>query len=256
MIPLTQKLNSSKVLVIGPCPETYLNKSYLDEKRSEGYSIVSFSCSSLIFLYDIGFVPDFHAFIDPQSYCRVGLKTGIKFLNQIHYIGYSHLANYPTLLSSNKNIFGSSRFGITDFLSNKEYTDFFKRYPPFNSYYSFLNQEASMVNAESPNTKIDINFSKKLYRLYSGKSEIDKLTYFMIPLILFFFKNLSNLNIYGFGYFQNQRYSGGTKTSYPKYKNAFKKILPLYRGPAFNKNIILSIDKSSFYSELSSLKNC
>jgi hypothetical protein len=250
-----QKLNSRKVLIIGPCPEAHLSKAYLEEKRSKGYVVVSFSCSSLIFLHDMGFVPDFHTFIDPQSYCRASLKTGIEFINQISYIGHNHFTDFSSLLISNKKLFRTSSFGITDFLSNKKYTDLYKENPPFTSYDCFLGQEARMVNIDPPGINAGIDFSKKLYRFQNGKAETDKLTYFVLPLLLFFFKDLSNLKILGFGHFESQRYFGGTKSAYPKYKSAFKKILHLYKRSTFNGIPSLSIDKSSFYSELESLNN-
>ena len=43
---------------------------------------------------------------------------------------------------------------------------------------------------------------------------------------MYWFKNLSELEIYGFGFFEKERYLEGNNASYNAYKSAYNKILP------------------------------
>ena len=63
---MNQSLKDSKVLIVGTSSSVaQYDKKFLQEKRENGYKILSYSGNSLIYLYDIGFKPDFFIFFRP-----------------------------------------------------------------------------------------------------------------------------------------------------------------------------------------------
>ncbi len=238
-----------KVFIVGPVPQKEVSRALLEQKRSEGYSIVSFSCSSLIFLYDIGFVPDFHTFIDPQSYCRVVLKTGYLFLNEICFIG-PKILNLENLFESNIRIYNNPHGGISGFMSNQRFLSIYKNNAPINTYKKYFSSHPYIIDCSIHKSNRVVDFKQKFYRIKNGRGEIDKLTYFLLPLIFFWFKSLKRLHITGFGYFRQPRYKGGDSSSYSKYLEAYKNIFPLYRKINFGTDVSVSISKSSNFSAL------
>lgn len=249
---ISNPLNSTKVILIGPSPEPEITKSFLTKKRDSGHVIISFSSSSLIFLHDIGFTPDFHSFIDPQSYCHIVKKIGLSFLKKINFLGYKILT-LNDLFATNLKVWKKKNAGISNFLENKKYVETYKSPSPLKSYNNCLHMDAVVIQAKD-SFKKNIDLKSNLYRFMNGTKEVDKLTYILIPIILFWFKDLETLSVTGFGYFDKQRYFGGNKSSYTAYKAAYKNILPFYREMLARLNINISINKSSYFSELSRIK--
>lgn len=244
---------SKKLLIVGPAIDSSFNLSFFENKREEGYTILSFSSASLIFFKDIGFCPDFHTFTDPHSYCYALDRVGKSFLSNINFLGYEVL-DFPSLTETNKKLFGRSNFGITDFLSNFNYTSIYKKQPPISCYKNCFSQNPNSIEPFSSSK--DIDFKKQLFRFTNGHSEIEKLTYFLLPLCLFWFKNLESLDLFGFGFFSQSRYMGGDNRSYSAYMHAFDKILPLYNRIKFSPTINLDIKKESYFQPLKqSLQN-
>lgn len=241
------------VVLLGPTCNHEIDAKSLSEKKENGAIIVSFSSSSLVFLDDIGLTPDFHTFIDPNSYCFGLEKVGVSFLKNINFLGYE-LLDIESLLKTNKLLFNNESFGITDFLKHMSSFDLYKDQPPCNSYNICFTKNPTLLNY--PGHYPSVPLKNELIRFSNGKKEIDKLTYFLIPMVIYWFKNLSKLEIYGFGFFEKDRYFKGDRFSYSAYKSAYDKIIPFYKKNKFEPEIDLSISKDSYFHELkNALKN-
>lgn len=262
------------VVLLGPTCNSEIDIKSLSEKKEKGAVIVSFSSSSLLFLNKIGFVPDFHTFIDPQSYCSVFEKVKLNNssfpLEKINYLGYNILT-FENLFSTNLKVWNKKNAGISNFLSNEKYVEIYETSPPAISYNACFTKDPSIIDygeslkyCESSKKFItvpklfdkNIDFRSTLYRVKNGRKEIDKLTYYVLPMLMYWFKNLSELEIYGFGFFEKERYLEGNNASYNAYKSAYNKILPFYKKNKFEPEINLSISKDSYFYELkNALKN-
>lgn len=242
--------SSSKVLILGPALDRKLSKKYLELKRKCGYVIISFSSSSMFFLKDISMSPDFHVFIDPQSYCHVLSDLGTDPFAGVNFLGYE-MFNYESILNVNKKINGNSKFGISDFIKNKSYLSMYEKNPIIETYKNcFIQNPTLILNNEESAIKQNIHFQDNLCRFTNGKGEIDKLTYFLLPIIFYWFKYIKNLDLMGFGFFDQQRYKGGNTSSYKKYKQAYDKILYVYKNTETLPKIRVSIDHDSYFYSL------
>jgi predicted transport protein len=249
--------DSNKILLIGPAVTNKLTKKYLDYKRKTGYIIIAFSSSSLIFLKDIKFCPDFHIFIDPHSYCQSLSKIGGDFFKDINFLGYDIL-NYPSILSTNKEMFNDPTFGIKDFLSQTNFLNLYQLKPPSLTYrHCFTKNPTTIINySDKKNKNKKCCLQSELCRFTNGPKEIDKLTYFLLPIIFYWFQKIQHLDLIGFGFFKQERYSGGDKSSYSQYKEAYNKILPYYSQIKFDPHFEISIERESFfYSLIQSIKH-
>ena len=60
-------MNDDKLLVVGPSKDlSLLNTKYLENKRNEGYTILSYGDSIKRFL-ELDFYPDYWTFVDPNT---------------------------------------------------------------------------------------------------------------------------------------------------------------------------------------------
>lgn len=242
--------SSSKVLLLGPALDKKTTKKYIESKRQDGYVIISFSSSSMFFLKDISLSPDFHIFIDPQSYCHVLSEINPDFFADVNFLGYE-MFNYESILNVNKKINGNPKFGISGFIKNKSYLSLYKTNPIIETYKNCFAQNPTFIlNNEKSAIKQNICFQDDLYRFTNGSGEIDKLTYFLLPMVFYWFKCIKNLDLKGFGLFNQQRYKGGNTSSYKKYKQAYDKIVYLYRSIEFPPKIHVSIDHDSHFHDL------
>lgn len=253
-IPRVKKIPNTKVILLGPVLDNHISKNFLERKRKEGFSILSFSSSSLVFLHDIGFCPDFHTFIDPQSYCHVIEQIGSDFFKKITFIGQD-FTTHKSVLETNATLFNKEGAGISNFLSNSNYLNIYKKNSPIKTYKQCFAFNPFLIDVLTETDFSDIDFESNLYRLLYGRFEIEKFSYYLLPLILFWFNDLSHLDIIGFGHFDKDRYFGGNRNSYDAYQNAYEPALQFYSKINFNKKITISIDKSSLLYSLAQLIN-
>ena len=162
---------------------------------------------------------------------------------------------YESVLKTNSTLFDKEDAGISNFLSNSHYLNIYKKNPPIKTYKQCFAFNPFLIDILTETDFTDINFQSNLYRLLNGRLEIEKFSYYLLPLILFWFSNLSHLDIIGFGHFDKDRYFGGNRSSYDAYQNAYEPALQFYSKIKFNKKITVSIDKSSLLYSLAQLIN-
>ena len=239
----------SKLLVVGTSSSIKkYNKDYLEEKRNKGYKVISYSGNSLVYLYDIGFKPDFFVFFDPYAYVMGIENMGddkSNWLKDTTYLGYDFCC-FENLLQTNEHLNGSKSFGFTDFLSNSRSVDLYKRNPPQDVFKDCVFDTPITVNYD--NIK-NLNLSNNLYMIRNYSNELDKLTYYLIPLIFYFFKNLERIKFLGFGTFSENRYRGG-KGSYSEYIKAYDKIIPQLNETKINTKVCISLEDGSYFKRV------
>ena len=249
---MNQSLKDSKVLIVGTSSSVaQYDKKFLQEKRENGYKILSYSGNSLIYLYDIGFKPDFFIFFDPFAY-TIGIgNMGERckdWLKETTYIGYEN-SSFESLLATNKFLNGSESFGFTDFLRNDSLVNLYKDNPPSEIFKECLCENPTTVNFDQIE---NLNLSDRLYMIRNYGNELDKFTYYLLPVIFNFFKNLSTLKCLGFGTFGFDRYRG-TSGSYSEYVRAYDQILPHLNNVKINQNVDIKLEDDSYFKKVETL---
>ncbi len=238
-----------KLLVVGTSSSiTKYDKSYFEYKKKEGYKIISYSGNSLVYMYDVGFKPDLFVFFDPYAYV-MGIENmsddKSNWLKNTTYLGYD-FCSFENLLKTNEHLNGSKSFGFTDFLSNSRSIDLYKSHPPRDTFKNCIFETPTIVNYDSIK---NLNLSNRLYMIRNHSNELDKFTYYLLPLILYFFKAVKHLEFVGFGTFSENRYKGG-RGSYSKYIQAYDKIIPYLKQTKINTKISISLEDNSYFKQV------
>ena len=247
-------LDNTQLLVVGTSGSAAkYGKDFFEKKKDEGYRILSYSGNSLVFLYDIDLRPDFFAFFDPFAYSMGLSHIGIDnkaWLNTTACIGYDY-TSFNSLLNTNRTLNGSETFGFTDFLRNPESVNLYKSHPPGEVFKECYCKTPTPIQFDQTE---DINLSEELYMIRNYGNELDKLTYYLLPLIFNFFTNLSRLELLGFGTFNYDRYSGASG-SYGEYISAYDQILPHLKKIKINQKVDITLEEESYFKEVETIFN-
>ena len=174
------------------------NVDYFYTARQQEYKIITWSGGINLFR-DIGFAPDYYSFLDPLS---------MMWYDEISVFKNSVINENTSLILADiyDNIFTDEdkseyyKLGYTcdkakkksSFLK-KEFEEQIKN----NNFKKTIKIKPNNIPIDSVNSFID--FKKSFHILTDFGNDTDKLTSFLIPIVLYYFKNITEIKCLGFG---------------------------------------------------------
>lgn len=234
-------MKMEKVLLVGPSKklESFSLESF-ENYRKEGYNIISYS-DSIDRLKEIDFKPDYYSFIDPATIREPNDEDS--FLNDVELLVADIFGEHPELSSYFNNFKRVFKYPVDE-------------YPPVNAIESVPKSHGNSMTLsfgapiEIEVTKDEdkhIDFYEKYYMfqptfILSSHSmkrlNTDKFSCYLLPLVLFHFKNLKKIDCIGFGDFDVNRGWGSQGTDgYEDFKETFDIVAPYFKN-FFEKNNI------------------
>ena len=231
--------SASKILLVGPGASTSNYKiDFFQEKRKQGYKILCYT-GAINHFKTINFSPDFFSFIDPFT-----IGKDIEFFENSSLLSPTHLL-IADLYENNFDKFYKSSLTCDSLQTNK---DRYNRVTSLKFFSSFKGVFAIEMETLFNEIKdVDVDFSSKFFLLRLTKQNIDKFTCFLMPLVLFFFKNLKEIKTIGFGNFDEARLDG-SKLGYAEYIESTKKTSPMINKELKKRSINFSCEKESIFS--------
>jgi hypothetical protein len=233
-----------KILLVGPSSDIKnFNKDYFLKAREDKFLIVSYSDSLGHFL-NIKFYPDFWSFIDPFTIAR--------YLKEIK----QHELKNVSLLINNlyKNKF--KNFYEAGFTCNAlKKTGVFNEVEKlnFDLFFNKVYRLEYKIMHYSENIPDNLNLRSSNYLFASTKKDtnICKFSHYILPTIIYFFKNVKEVKVIGFGQYDSPRFiCSKNKKGYNDYIKTFNIIKSLILKNLRNK-IKLSFDGApSFFEKL------
>jgi len=231
----------NKILLVGPSKKLKsFNLEFFEDCKKEGYSIISYS-DSIGRLKEIEYKPDYHCFIDPATIR--GPSEEHPFLEDVDLLVADVFGQHPELSSYFNNFNRVFKYPVDE-------------YPPVNAIESTPKPHGSSLTLsfgaplEIEVTKDEdkhIDFYEKYYMfqptfILSSHSmkrlNTDKFSCYLLPLVLFHFKNLKKIDCIGFGDFDVDRGWGSQRSDgYEDYKETFDIVVPYFKN-FFEKNNI------------------
>ena len=213
-----------KLLLVGPSRKiSECELQHFEKWRAEGYKTLAYS-TSLLYLAEIGFNPDYYSFLDPNTigHCWSFLKEKTELTCN------TELLVADMYKKDDLTKFDEYGFGITGFRVNP----FFKEISTFNFFDNFkkvnrLEENLEVINLASPMKAYDFKEAFFLFKYLQGRNT-DKLATFLFPAIINFFEDLQEIKLVGFGDLNLERVGlrGGTE-SYNSYLQSFYHAAPI-----------------------------
>ena len=197
-----------KVLLVGPTSKIQeYGLEYFSEARQKGYKIIVWSGGINLFR-DIGFPPDYYSFLDPLSMMwrdeAKKLKKS-KIMKDVCLI----IADMYDGIFYNKGGCKYYKMGYTCNKAESESEELKKQFIKqlsTNTFKKTLKIQPSNLIADDVKNSID--FNKCFYLLTDPGKDTDKLTSFLIPLVLYYFNDVKLIKCLGFGDIEEGRTIG------------------------------------------------
>ena len=230
-----------KLLLVGPSRRINdYNAEYFTKKQSNGYKVVSYGASARQ-LRSIGIQPDIFSFLDPMTIVALGVYN-------------TTLMQHADLLIADLFVDNWRKFGESGYTSKVVKANF--KHINFNDI--FLNVYEHPSTCINVKMAVENNFAENCC-IYSsfGKTNTDKLTCYLLPLVLYHFKgDIEEIRIVGFGDFDVGRTDlhacpGSAErntTGYAHYKQSFAKMIGLYIDYCRKQNIDIVFEDDNHYS--------
>ena len=233
-----------KILLIGPSSDTKnFNKDYFLKAREDKFLILSY-CDSLKHFLNIEFYPDYWSFIDPNCVSRYlkeikknQLKNTYLLATDMYANGFEKFYQYGLSCSKLKK-----KPSLYKEVKSLNFIDFFKK--------SFLLDHKIIKYKGEINEMFNFRDHAFLLRPSNYKQNFCKFSHHIIPMMLYFFKNIQHLRVLGFGQYNKGRLlSSKNKGGYEEYIQSFDKVVNLLK---YNlKNIKIEFEgEKSYFSQL------
>lgn len=190
---------NEKILLVGPSSDIKnFNKDYFLKAKEDEFLIVSYSDSLRHFL-NIKFYPDFWSFIDPFTITRY-----FKEIKQHELKSISLLIN--NLYENKFKNFYEAGFTCNALKKTSVFDEIEKL--NFDSFFNKVHRLKYNIVHYSDNIPNDLDLYSSNYLFVSAKKDtnICKFSHYLIPMTLFFFKNVKHLRILGFGQYDVGRF--------------------------------------------------
>ena len=235
-----------KILLVGPSSDIKnFNKDYFLKAKEDKFLILSYSDSLRHFL-NIKFYPDFWSFIDPFTITR--------YLKEIK----EHEVKNTSLLINNlyknkfKNFYDA---GLTCNALKKTSVCGEVEKLNFDLFFNEVYRLEYKIIQYSENIPDDLDLRNSNYLFIPKKKNLNicKFSHYVLPMIFYFFKNVKEIKIIGFGQYDASRFiCSKNKKGYNDYIKTFYIIKNLILKNLSTK-IKLSFDGApSFFKELQS----
>mgnify|MGYP003113325337 FL=1 len=210
--------NIEKLLITGPSKKVNeIPKKEIEDLLSNGYKIFSYT-DSLFYLQKIGIKPHYFSFLDPYT---IGRK--MNFYENDSFLSDTSLMIYDLYENDLSTFY---RYGFT---CNSFIRDFRSSYEKFislkfqDNFKEVIKKDSTCIDITHPKFASSFfDYKKQLY-IFSGnkKTNTDKFSCVLIPMILNFFPNLKEIKSVGFGDFDTPRYYNDGSKGYPEFINTF-----------------------------------
>ena len=264
-----------KLLLVGPSRRINdYNAEYFAEKKSHGYKVVSYGASAR-YLHNIGIQPDIFSFLDPWTIvalagadapwlqrrknwwkgeeCNAGVQEEVSIST---LSGTVTLMRHTDLLIADLFVDNWRKFDEFGYTS-KTVKENFKHIDFSDIFLNVYEHPSTCINIDSVGEN---NFAENCC-IYSslGKTNTDKLTCYLLPLVLYHFKgDIEEIRIVGFGDFEAGRTevyarwgnSAANMTGYTEYKQSFAKMIGLYIDYCREQNIDIVFEDDNYYSRI------
>ena len=248
-----------KLLLVGPSNGiSTMKKEFFAKKKTEGFTIVSFS-SSLKFLLKLGVEVDYWSFIDPKTWVYVGTRKdegGKKILTFPDLSEVSILA--PNFYDDKWDKFKKSGFTSSGIWFATTVAARAMELQ-FRALIKNINYEATFKDVHFIKPKIiiigkekqeNLDFGKQFY-LFRSKQNVDKFSCFLLPLCFYFFNDISEIECVGFGHFGVGRaVQTKNKRGYPDFKKSFHLMKDSLKNYLEENQIDISFDGGSYFKDL------
>ncbi len=232
-----------KILLVGPSSDIKnFGKDYFLKAREDKFLIVSYSDSLEHFL-NIKFYPDFWSFIDPFTIARY-----LKEIKQHELKNVSLLIN--NLYENKFEKFYDVGLTCNALRKTTVYNEIEKL--NFDSFFNEVYRLEYEIIQYSENISNDLDFYSSNYLFLPKKNlNICKFSHHILPTIIYFFKDIREIKIIGFGQYNSPRFiCSKNKKGYNDYIKTFNIIKSLILKNLTGK-IKLSFDGApSFFKEL------
>jgi len=243
-----------KILLVGPSHRvTEMDKSYFEEKRDQGFTVVSYT-GSIKYLQDIGFTPDYYSFLDPLT---IGSKIE-KYEQDPYFNSVSLLI--ADLYSDDLKGFFECGYTCNKLLRRQDLFDKFRSLQfmkNFKHVYSYRPEVIDLRDKDN-HTKYQ-NFKNNLVLFSAYKQfNMDKFTCYLMPLVFRRFDNISEIRCIGFGDFTVDRIekmtgnlsSGKKMDGYDAFKNTSQMISPVIREYLSINEINITFEHENWFSSI------
>lgn len=239
-----------KVLILGTSSDlNQFNTGYFLQKKSEGYKIFAYS-DSIMYLERIGISPDYWSFLDPNCLRRYYDRLGSDFFKDVHLV-------VPDLFDNRFQNFYKEEFS-TKVLEKDEVA--YKTVSSLNlsSYFTkYTKLPYKVVKYVMPKNgkyKLSTSFDlRENYFLFKREdNNFCKFTHILLPLLVYYFKELKHILSIGFGHYDLPRYCDQNNTKgYDMFKMTFGVAEDMIKANLNKYGIELAFDGSpSFYNSL------
>jgi len=237
-----------KVLLVGSSKEIgNYGSEFFEKAKDDGFKILSFANSIALFR-KIGVKPDYFSFVDPWT---IGYL--IDFFEKDSFLNSTDLL-IPNLFDNKFENF--YKFGLTssNLTSNPELLSRVQSLKFFDNFKNVFNYSAKCLDLREKVETRGSEFIRNL-NVFSGfgTTNTDKLTAFLIPLVLYHFKYLKEIRTIGFGDFHTERFFSDRKGhmgGYQEFFDTFVRIMPIFKKYFEEKDIKISFETDNHYSKV------
>ena len=240
-----------KILLVGPSSRIRnFDHDYFEKKRKENYKILSYS-ASIKYFKEIGFKPDYFSFMDPYTIGQdMDFYEKDDFLNDIDLlIADMYENNFQKLFSH----------GLTcnTFLKYKNLVYRFQNLD-FNKVFNNVHKhDLSSVDISNEKLNYKCEFDKKAIFFSSYKKfNTDKFSCFLLPLVLYHFKEIKEIRCIGFGDLDVERcFPDPTRTDkkmigYEDFKYSFNLLWSTIKDYLKFKKIEIIFENENYFSKV------
>lgn len=230
-----------KILLVGPSSDIKnFNKDYFLKAREDKFLIVSYSDSLRHFL-NIKFCPDFWSFIDPFTITRYlkeikehKVKNISLLATDMYGNGFEKFYQYGLTCSKLKR-----QPNLYEEIKSLNFIEFFKK--------SFFLDHKIIKYKDKINETLNFKDHTFLLRPSDHAQNFCKFSHYLIPMVLYFFKNTKRLRILGFGQYDAGRFiDNQNKKGYKEYVKSFNVVTSLLKYNLKDLNVEFEGDKSYF----------
>ena len=244
-----------KILLVGPSSRVRnFDHNYFKKKKEENYKIVSYS-ASIKYFKEINFKPDYFSFLDPYT-IAVDIDSYEKdsFLNNINLL----VADF---YEDNFEKFYNCGLTCGRLLKNKSLTRRVQNLDFNNIFNNVHKYDVNSVNMgnnnfESYKWSNEYEFGKNAIFFSSyGRFNTDKFSCFLLPLVLYHFKNIDSITCVGFGDLDVERcfpdplQPDKKMIGYEEFKYSFNLLWPIIKDYLKCNKIDIIFENENYFSK-------
>lgn len=239
-----------KILIVGTSSDlNQFDIDYFLQKKSEGYRIFSYS-DSIMYLERIGISPDYWSFIDPNCLRRYYDRLESDFFKDVHLV-------VPNLFDNRLRNFYKEEFS-TKVLEKDEVAYRTVLSLNLSSYFTkYTKLPYKVVKYVMPKNgkyKLSTSFDlRENYYLFKRDGEnFCKFTHTVLPLLIYYFKEVRHILSIGFGHYSLPRYCDkNNRKGYFEYRETYTVAEDMLKANLNKYGIEITFDGApSFFNSL------